>query len=210
MEIRLNVFSKIYEKILKNQLVSYLHETLSPFITAYRKSYGTQNFLIRMAEEWKIKLDNDCIVGAVLMNLSKAFDCIPHDLLIPKLHYYGFHENFLVLVYSYLKERKQSVRKNNTYSSFQTILSDVPQGSVLGPILFNFYINVLFLFIKGATLYNYVDDNTLAFFSKTLSHLIGVPEEEAGVALNWLKENLMITHPEKKFTQYLLKRIKQT
>ena len=100
------------------------------------------------------------------MDLSKAFDSIPHDLLIAKLHAYGFNENALVLMYSYLKKRKQSVRMNNTHSSFQTILSGVLQGSVLGPILFNFYINDLFLFIKQATLYNYADDNTLALFPR--------------------------------------------
>ena len=89
----LNIFSKIYEKILKNQLVPYLDETLSLFIAAYRKAYGTQHVLIRMIEEWKVKLDNDNIVGAILTDLSKAFDCIPHDLLIAKLHAYGFDEN---------------------------------------------------------------------------------------------------------------------
>ena len=201
----LNVFSKIYEKILKNQLIPYLDETLSLFIAAYRKSYGTQHVLIRMIEEWRVKLDNDYIVGAILMDLSKAFDCIPHDLLIAKLHAYGFNENALVLIYSHLKRRKQSVRINNTYSSFQTILSGVPQGSVLGPILFNFYINDLFLFIKEATLHNYADDNTLAYFSKTLSNLIGVLEEEAGVALTWLKQNQMIANPEK-FDALLIKK----
>ena len=85
----------------------------------------------------------------------------------------------------------------NTYSSFQTILSGVPQGSLLGPILFNVYVDDLFLFIRQATLYNYADDNTLAFFSRTLLNLVRVLVEEAGAALDWLKENHMIANPSK-------------
>ena len=80
-------------------------------------------FSIKLVEEWKSKLDNNFIVGSVLMDLSKAFDCIPHDLIIAKLHAYGFDENALVLVYSYLKKRKQSVRINNVCSSFQETVS---------------------------------------------------------------------------------------
>ena len=102
----LNTFSKIYEKVLKQQLIKHLDNTLSVFIAAYRRAYGTQHVLIRLVEDWRSKLDNDYLVGAILMDLSKAFDCIPHDLLIAKLHAYGLDEDALVLVYSYLKRRK--------------------------------------------------------------------------------------------------------
>ena len=102
------------------------------------------------------------------MDLSKAFDCIPHEILIAKLAAYGFDKNALLLIYSYLSDRNQAVRINNTFSSFKKLISGVPQGSILGPILFNVFINDLYFFIKSATLHNYADDNTLSAFSDNI------------------------------------------
>ena len=93
----LNTFYKIYEKVLKQQLTQHLNNALSAFIAAYRQAYGTHHVLIRLTEDCRSNLDNDYLVSAVLMDLSKAFDCIPHDLLIAKLHAYGFDEDALVL-----------------------------------------------------------------------------------------------------------------
>ena len=145
----LSTFSKLYEKALKQQLLSHLDKTLSLFISAYRKSYNTQHVLINLVEDWRAKLDKDFVVGVIFMDLSKAFDCIPHDLIIAKLHAYGFDEKALVLICSYLKRRKQCVRINNSNSYFENVVSGAPQGSVLGPILFDFFINDLFLFKAG-------------------------------------------------------------
>ena len=98
----------------KKQLNSQIDQSLSIFISAYREHYGTQHILLRLIEVWRSRLDNDYIVGAILMDLSKAFNCIPHDLLIVKLAAYGFDENSLVLIYSYMKRGQHIVKINNT------------------------------------------------------------------------------------------------
>ena len=92
----LNTFSKIYERVLKKQLIQHLDNTLSVSFAAYRQAYGVQCALIRLIEEWRSHRDNDFRVGAILVDLWIALDCIPHDLLIPKLNAYGFDEGTLV------------------------------------------------------------------------------------------------------------------
>ena len=97
----LNCFSKIYERFLHNQISSFSNEFLSDFISAYRKGCSTNHVLIRLNGNWKTSLDKNLFTGAVLMDLSKAFDCIPHDLLIGKLHAYG--RSFSTVTYDRLR-----------------------------------------------------------------------------------------------------------
>ena len=193
----LNVFSKIYEKIMKSQIMAYFDNQLSNFLSAYRKGYGTQHVLMRLLEEWKNNLGKGYVVGAILLNLSKAFDCVPHDLLLAKLHAYGFGIEALEYIYSYLSKRKQSTKINETFNLLDFILSGVPQGSVLRPILFNLLINDLFYFIKTCNVHNYADDTTLSTFSNSVPRLIKLLEKETDVTLTWLKNNNMIANPKK-------------
>ena len=146
----LNCFSKIYERFLHNQIVYFSNEFLSDFTSAYRKGYSTNHVFVRLIENWKISLDKNLFTGAVLMDLSKTFDCIPHDLLIAKLLTYGLSFELVTFLNLNLKDRQQNVRINNIFSVFQNILSGVSQGSILGQILFNIFLNDLFLFIKGS------------------------------------------------------------
>ena len=115
-----------------------------------RKNYNTHKVLIRLLEEWRGKLDKNFIVGAVLIDLSNAFDCSPHDLIIAKLAAYGIERETLRLIYSYLNVQKQCVKINNAYSDYNEIIPSVLQGSIFGSILFNLCINDLFFFIEIA------------------------------------------------------------
>ena len=118
-------------------------------------------------------------------------------LLIAKLHAYGFDLNSLIFFYSYLKRRKQCVKINNFLSNFQVMLSGVPQGSILGPILFDIFINDLFLWINKADLYNFADDNTLSSFGDTIPELIEILEKESENAIKWYYDNDMIANAKK-------------
>ena len=150
--------------LFKNYRISYLSPTYKACEPLFINfcMYGTKHVLIGLLEEWRKQLDHNKIVGTVLLDLSKAFDCIPHDLFIAKLNAYGFDKNTLTLFFSYLKNRKQSIRVKTNYSSFLELLSGIPHDSILGTLLFHIFLNDLFLFIKNASLHNYADDNTLS------------------------------------------------
>ena len=153
------VVSKVYEKNMYEQIYSYVEKFLSPYHFGYRKKHSTEQCLIIMIEVWKKALDYQNSAGAVLTDLSKAFDCLNHDMLIAKLAAYGFEKNAINFIY-YLKERKQRTKVNNSYSSWKNIQYGVPQGSILGPLLFNIFINDIFFFIKKTKISNYADDST--------------------------------------------------
>ena len=133
--------SKIFERIIQNQFSSYIDEFLSPYLCGYRKGFNTQYALLSLIEKWKKTLDVNGYTGAILMDLSKAFDTINHELLIAKLYAYGFSKDALKLIHSYLSDRWQRTKVNKSFSSWSALLKGVPQGSVLGPILFNIYLN---------------------------------------------------------------------
>ena len=110
--------SKIFEKIMQSQISAFIEKSLSPFSCGYRKGYSAQHALVSMLEKWRISLDKGGYCGGILMDLSTAFDTLDHDLLIAKLHAYGFDKNALRLIKSYLTDRWQRTKINTAYSSW--------------------------------------------------------------------------------------------
>ena len=104
-------------------------------------------------------------ICAIFMDLSKAFDALNHKLLIAKLGAYGFDIKALYYIKSYLGNRKQRVRVNSNFSAWQEIIAGVSQDSILGSLLFNIFLNDLFVFVSSSNLSNYADDNTFIYLS---------------------------------------------
>ena len=148
-------------------------------------------------EDWGQALDNDKYVSAILMDLSKAFDCLSHDLLLGMLRAYGLTEKACSFVGSYLSNRKQQVKLGPHCSDWAGSIKGVPQGSILGPLLFNIFINDIFHALGQSSLYNYADDNTLSYSHcnpETVAHTL---QQDCSSVLLWFKENQMKANPDK-------------
>ena len=179
----LSTLSKVFERLMLSQMLPFIRPSLSDLLCGFRGGYSTQHSLIRLVENCRAGLDNRNIVGMVLMDLSKAYDCLPHDLLIAKLEAYKFGMNSLRLLYSYLTARRQRVKINSTHSTWLDITSGVPQGSVLGPLLFNIFIYDMIVFLKRSKVCNFADDNTLYAISKQLHEVLACLELDDDIGL---------------------------
>lgn len=190
--------SKVPEGMLSDQLTVFFSDKLSSRLSAYRQGYSTQHVLMRAVEDWKNALDDNKYVGIVMMDLSKAFDSLAHGLLLAKLYAYGLSMDALEMIRSYLVGRKQCVKIGNECSDFEIVQRGVPQGSIIGPLLFNVSINDLFYFLEGKSdLYNFADDNTMSNASKDMNVVKASLEVSSNESIEWFAHNFMQANASK-------------
>ncbi len=143
----LAVFSKVFGSIIAEQLMEHFKDIFNDMWCAYRKKYGCEHVLVKRIYSWKYALDEDNFAGTLLIDLSKAFDCMPHGLLIVKMSAYGLSNDSCEFMSSYLCDRYQRVKISHNNSSWMKILKDIHQGSRLGQFLFNVFMNDIFYFM---------------------------------------------------------------
>ena len=147
--------SKVFERIFYKQIDRFMTSKFSPFLCGFRKNHNSQYSLLKMIEVWKKNLDKRNETAVILMNLSKAFDTIKRSLLLAKLEAYGFSMIFPKLMQSYLCNRFQRTSVNASFSDLKEIETGVPQGSILGTLQLNTFLNDISSFINNGNLCNY-------------------------------------------------------
>ena len=190
--------SKIYERLLYDQMYSYIDTFFVQYQCGFRKGYNAQHCLLVMIEKMKEVRDKNKVCAAVLTDLSKAFDCLKHDLLIEKLHAFSFDCKSLRVMYAYLNNRVQVTKVGSYYSEILDIIFGVPQGSILGPLLFN--VNIIDLFLiehYRSDFSNYADDTTPYNCGNTFLEVISDLETTMNNLFDWFCCNNFKVNPSK-------------
>lgn len=195
----LPILSKILERQVHISLMSYLneHNLLHPTQSGFRSAHSCETALINMIDKWLRSLDNSQLVGVVLVDFKKAFDLVDHKILLQKLEIYRLSEKSLNWFSSYLINRTQRVSVNNVLSEHRYISYGVPQGSILGPLLFIMFINDLPLYANDVMTDMYADDTTL-FDINISKEAVQANLQKALVSVDvWCKHNGMLLNSSK-------------
>ena len=194
----LSPLSKILEKVVYEQLYDYLsrNKIFHPNLHGYRQNRSTQTALLTMYDRWVKAAVAGQVSGAVLLDLSAAFDLVDPDLLVTKLRIYGLDEDFLDWIYSYLTCRYQAVWLDHVLSDFLMCEVGVPQGSNLGPLFFLVFFNDLPHLLDNAV-DNYADDTTITATAKTVPEIGNKLTADCKKVSEWMRSNKLKLNPDK-------------
>ena len=195
----LPTISKIFERHIAQQLHTFFKDTDIIHVTqsGFRKQHSCHTALTRLIDAFLREIDNGKYVGAVFLDLRKAFDLVDHQILIHKLKLYQFSDKTVHIFKSYLNNRHQKMKVNNCYSNNLKIRSGVPQGSILGPLLFLIYINDILLSSDSINIDLYADDSTIHHTDYTISDIENRLQCNLNEINHWCKQNNMSLHPGK-------------
>ena len=195
---------KIYEKIIYKRLHSFLtqHNILYPQQFGFRKSHSTAHALLSITQKLYNALDSGKFAYAVFIDLEKAFDTVDHSILLGKLEHYGIRGIPLNLIKSYLSNRSQFASVSGANSLKSIMKHGVPQGSVLGPLLFLLYINDLSRAILHGDVLHFADDTNLLHVNRSLPLLQKLCEKDLNRLCTWLSANKISINADK--TQFLV------
>ena len=200
----LPLLSKILEKLIYSRLVKHLKENDIIHINQYgfQKNKGTHMPLLILQDLVTKSFECGDFVVGLFLDLRKAFDTVDIDVLLRKVKKYGIREHSFNIISSYLSNRKQCVKIRDTTSSFRNVSIGVPQGSILGPILFLLYINDLPKISTKVTCLSYADDTTIIFRHKNAMELQKIISEVLFLLDSWFKNNFLSLNVSKTFSQH--------
>lgn len=200
------VFSKIIEKVVYNQLSDYLESNnlICPNQFGFRPNRSTNHAVIRLVDDMRINMDNGLHTGVVFMDFRKAFDTIQHACLLEKLPYYGIESVELEWIKDYLFNRSQTVIFDNVKSSPLPVTHGVPQGSVIGPLLFNILINDISQVVDKAEIILYADDTAIYYAHKDPKMIQETLENQCNIIYEWLGDNNLYLNLNKGKTEFVL------
>ena len=209
----LTTISKIFERVIYTQLQEYLNRNnlLAEQQYGFHPNHSTEYAAVKLVDYISNKMDDHKIPGTIFIDLSKAFDALSYDILLYKLKFYEISGVEYKLLSSYLSNRKQYVMFNNKNSEFTEIRTGVPQGSILGPLLFSIYINDLITVSNKLNFIIYADDTTIYFdledFEKdNFEHQINDELKRVNI---WLKLNKLTLNTTKTKSMVFYRKQKQ-
>ncbi|KAK3083738.1 hypothetical protein FSP39_002351 [Pinctada imbricata] len=193
----LPTLSKIFEKHLA--IRNYLNEfdLLMKEQSGFREHHSCMSALTKMTESWLSEMDKGNLTGTVYLDFSKAFDLVNHEILLKKLQLYQFDNSSLHLLRSYLENRSQEVRLGKCISNKTELIAGVPQGSVLGPLLFILFINDMPLIVKHSVIDIFADDATLQNSSNKIDKIGENLQTDINCIQTWCKQNDMVLNETK-------------
>ena len=202
----LNSFSKIFELVVHEQLYEFLETNgmLGQSQFGFRKNRSTQHAVTLLTDQIRQGMDRGKFTGSVFVDLSKAFDTVDHGCVLSKLKCYGIKEKEFCWFESYLFGRKQYVAYDNTNSEIQSVLCGVPQGSVLGPLLFVILMNDLEIVLDKCKIILYADDTVLCTSNTDINLIVSELNHDLKLMSNWFYNNNLTVNMKKGKTEYTI------